>query len=117
MKNWIKVVVGCVCLASFVGCMPVMSPVAGSIYLDVSGPLTATSAERGSKTGVATAKRVPGHTPTLHAILPRLTQEHGGWIGGAELAVRRSAQWCAANHAGKLAEVPCGDRQRAAAYL
>ena len=61
MNRIVKSLIAGVCLLSFVGCAQiVMSPALGVLYTDVSGPLTATSAERGSKTGVATAESILG---------------------------------------------------------
>ena len=57
MRQIALVLAACVLLA---GCAGVASPVAGGLYLDVKGPITATSNGVGTTTGMAEATSILG---------------------------------------------------------
>jgi len=77
MMKMAQCMVVALALVALVGCAQVMSPLTGVIYTEVSGPITATSAERGSKTGVAEATSILGILATGDASIAAAARNGG----------------------------------------
>jgi len=78
MMRMAKGMVVAVALLGLVGCAQiVMSPLMGVAYTEVSGPITATSSERGSKVGVAEATSILGLIATGDASIAAAARNGG----------------------------------------